>query len=1368
MIALSLMFVPCTLAEQVEAQISRPTWFEKVGTLRFYDEIQVDIQASKLSLKDLGDEQYVYGKGRVLYLPKQFISPRFFTDQEFSALIKQPNTKEITINRNSFPHEMVDRDSFWGTVILRLENLPEKELAFHALFIYHPIRYFLVDEHSTRLLTEHGKVSQDINQIENFYGLDLPIHRFYGHGTAYIIAHVAGPQTSKTARTNFGSFLIGNADTVNKVIGLRQYLATSISGGFFIVTVFFLFIYLFRPQDRSALYIAQYALISFLLSLFHFFNLGIRTTDMLKIFTLLNIAAIMILEHYLLLKISTRLSVKSYRRAGWCLKLLMLSILISVGLQANSVSIPLFATVYLVGFGLISAVIFYGIRDRQHGILFFCAGLAAMALFQYPLVVGYGTPNYENGYYTILAHFFMMIGLALVNAREFSVTYRKTVEQGLKLESSNQELQYLSKNLELEVDRQTEKLRQQKERLETQKAELIQAHEDLQKLDVQKTRFFQNISHELRTPLTLILAGLKAASQHLGEDEDIELADRNAKRLLRLVNQLLDFQKLSQSDQRLQLKPTNLTDFLRQCVTYFEPVCASKSIRFLSVGMDLGKSRQIMGDRDALEKIVFNFLSNALKYTPANGEICLGLEKRGWRFRVWVKDSGGGIKKEDQDKLFKVFSQVDDSERRQFEGTGLGLALVKELAEKMDGSVGVDSEWGQGACFWAEFPDLDVNSHLDLLVVEDDRLTRESIEKALLSKTGLERFRFVETAEEGLEVLQTHAVACVLSDARLPGMNGPRLLEQVALVQPGAARLLMTSRDQSHALVQQAIAVAQIDKVLYKPLADDVYETLESYAKQHHSSSGKPLKDLLIVDDEPEVVDRILQAIHTYTLIEELDSVSSIKEAKALLTTFRYRIVLSDANLGQGDFGADLLAYVYRTEPKTIRVMLTAEKDPQVLGEAVNQAKVDHFFYKPLDPKALAEALISAIEVCSQEPAADEETEVSADFVKDWHLADVVSLSEESAENHLDTDRTEGDESKPLILVCDDVADMRRMMRRCLQESGFRVITANNGQEGFDQAMVRKPDLIITDWMMPETTGPELIQRLHGSESLVSIPTILLTAKSDDESKLVGTQVGATAYLGKPFDELELTSMVRNLVKLKVSEKKLAELNRYLMENVLQRFLPPSLVREIAQGRLILDESAKSMSVCILFCDICQFTEMSKMLGPERIAKVLNSFFESQTSVIFSYGGTIDKFIGDSVMAIFGAPEQKPAHYQIQQAVSCAVAMQKAVSDLNHRWADQQEPAEPLRMRIGIHYGVAVVGQFGSQLRSEYTAIGPTVNFAARVESVAQPGEILISESVSAYLASDLQESAGYFELRGIGKERLFRVLQDEVDSQAA
>ncbi|MBF0442762.1 MAG: response regulator, partial [Oligoflexales bacterium] len=611
--------------------------------------------------------------------------------------------------------------------------------------------------------------------------------------------------------------------------------------------------------------------------------------------------------------------------------------------------------------------------------------------------------------------------------------------------------------------------------------------------------FFQNISHELRTPLTLIMHPLAKLFQRSPEDQDIKIALQNSNRLFRLVNQLLDFQKLSSKTMEIKFSPVNINKFLSNCCEYFRPTCSIKNIDLVT-NFENKDDIFILAQIDALEKIIFNYLANAFKYSPHNGTIGVSLNDVGNEIVISVKDDGPGISSENQKKLFKVFSQIDDSTIREHEGTGLGLALVKELTEAMKGEVFVTSKEGDGALFGVKFKKHD------------------------LTKT-------------------------------------------------------------------------------------------------------------------------------------------SNNEENILLTSIN-------------------------------------AKD-----------------YQNFQPKK-------------------------------WHIAGIdESLSEE------DDEENPYGEGK-LILVIDDLKDMRDLIISALKTRAYRYITAKDGQEGLKKAETCKPDLVILDWMMPKLSGPEVIEGMLKSSEMKSIPTILLTAKSDEESRILGIKKGAHAYLGKPFDEIELISTVENLIHLKESEDKIKELNRNLTENVLKRFLPSKLVDDIINGKKIFDNKPQLMDVTILFANLVDFTDKAENLGARIIARILNEYFGKMTKIIFRHEGTIDKFIGDGIMVIFGAPEIQNVEIQVKNAAECARYMQEAIRELNIEWKSKHNME--FSMRIGLHRGSGIVGTFGAE-RSEYTVIGPVVNMASKIEKIASPGTVYFSAAVRDNL-KDGWSVAGTFDLKGLGKIPLFKL----------
>jgi class 3 adenylate cyclase len=259
------------------------------------------------------------------------------------------------------------------------------------------------------------------------------------------------------------------------------------------------------------------------------------------------------------------------------------------------------------------------------------------------------------------------------------------------------------------------------------------------------------------------------------------------------------------------------------------------------------------------------------------------------------------------------------------------------------------------------------------------------------------------------------------------------------------------------------------------------------------------------------------------------------------------------------------------------------------------------------------------------------------------------------------------------------------------------------------------------------------------TEELRGVPVILLTAKADEDTRIEGVEQGADAYLSKPFNDRELLAEVRNLLALKDTERRVKQLNNYLTESVLRRFLPPMMVKKAARGDLSLDLRPEPRLITILFSDIVGFTVLANRLQARGISEVLNEYLGEMTQAIFDNGGTVDKFVGDAVMALFGAPEDLAPDEQVKRSIASARQMLRSLDKLNARWEKQgiwggQPGVSPVRFRCGIHQGYAVVGMFGGVLRSDYTAIGPSVNVAARLQEIAEPNSILVSPEVAGFL----------------------------------
>ncbi|MCA9072924.1 MAG: response regulator, partial [Planctomycetaceae bacterium] len=298
-----------------------------------------------------------------------------------------------------------------------------------------------------------------------------------------------------------------------------------------------------------------------------------------------------------------------------------------------------------------------------------------------------------------------------------------------------------------------------------------------------------------------------------------------------------------------------------------------------------------------------------------------------------------------------------------------------------------------------------------------------------------------------------------------------------------------------------------------------------------------------------------------------------------------------------------------------------------------------------------------------------------------------------------------------------------------------------------------------SDVMMPEMDGYQLLKAVRENQETQHIPVIMLTARASQELKVEGLEAGAIDFLSKPFDRNEIVARVANLMALKRMSQTVDALNRELAESAFKRYLPPELVGKILAGELQFDEEPRTITATVLFSDLAGFTTLSANLRATKTAKLLNEYLTAMNEVIFEHCGTVDKFIGDGIMVIFGAPREMSLEEQSRNATACALHMQRRVEELNEAWSKAGLPK--LSMRIGLHQGPVVVGNFGSDKRVEYTAIGSTVNLASRIEGTCEPGRVYLSGEVCDSLSETEFEEAGKYSLKGVpGEVCLFRLAE--------
>ena len=323
------------------------------------------------------------------------------------------------------------------------------------------------------------------------------------------------------------------------------------------------------------------------------------------------------------------------------------------------------------------------------------------------------------------------------------------------------------------------------------------------------------------------------------------------------------------------------------------------------------------------------------------------------------------------------------------------------------------------------------------------------------------------------------------------------------------------------------------------------------------------------------------------------------------------------------------------------------------------------------------------------------------------------------------------------ILVVDDNGINRDLLSRYLERQGHAVQVAHNGRQALEMIATGAFDLVLLDITMPGLTGYEVLQHLKNSETWRDLPVIMISALDEMDSVVRCIELGAEDYLPKPFNPVLLRNRVgdflekKRLRELEVEQqRKLHELNTALelrnrfIRETFGSYLSDEIVDTILKkgGLKIGGEKRRAT---ILMADLRGFTSISERLPAKHVVAMINIYLETMTEIIQKYQGTIDEFIGDGILVIFGAPILRPD--DPLRAVACAVEMQLAMTSVNER--NRQSGYPEIALGIGINTGDVVMGNIGSQKRIKYAVVGRAVNLTARIESYTVGGQIFISES---------------------------------------
>lgn len=751
-----------------------------------------------------------------------------------------------------------------------------------------------------------------------------------------------------------------------------------------------------------------------------------------------------------------------------------------------------------------------------------------------------------------------------VQQEELRQTNENLQEKTILLERSEAELKAQQEELQQtneELEEKANLLEEQKEKMEAAKMEVETKARELEVTSKYKSEFLANMSHELRTPLNSILI----LSQLLGEnkngvlgEKEIEYAKNirsSGSDLLKLINEILDLSKVESGKIDLEIIEINIHELEKHLLSMFREVAESRSISFEFQHQNELYKRHFFTDKQRLEQILRNLLSNAFKFTEKGGKVILdfsiapsdhtfknqSLSQLDEVIAFSVTDTGIGIPASKHGIVFEAFQQADGSTKRKFGGTGLGLSISRELANALGGEIHLQSEEGKGCVFTLYLP-LKFDSSLivpankkieltsvrkkkhDIIIdneieaspeggIQDDRhaifendrvvlLVEDDTEfaKILLDFSREKGYKGIvaQKGNTGLSLARYYRPDAIILDMKLPVMDGADVLKQLKN-DPELRHIPVQIFSGYDDRRQEGLELGAFD-FIKKPVSTsdlaNVFERVEEF-------SNKKLKKLLIIEDNMEQNQAIRELIGNGDV--KTFSAYAGEEAFEIMLKENFDCIIID--LGLPDMsGFDLL--------EKIRTNSSLQKTPVIVytGKDLTNEETARL------NKMASTVVLKTVN--SSERLLDETT---------LFLHRVESrLPKEKQQMIRKLHRTDEILKNKKVLVVDD--DLRNIfsLTNTLEEEGMVCISAENGTQAIKR-FKEHPDvnIILMDVMMPEMDGYEATREIRKMEKGRKLPIIAFTAKAMKGDRERCLEAGMSDYIAKPVDIEQLLSLLR-------------------------------------------------------------------------------------------------------------------------------------------------------------------------------------------------------------------------------------------------
>ncbi|MBI5191256.1 MAG: response regulator [Nitrospirae bacterium] len=330
------------------------------------------------------------------------------------------------------------------------------------------------------------------------------------------------------------------------------------------------------------------------------------------------------------------------------------------------------------------------------------------------------------------------------------------------------------------------------------------------------------------------------------------------------------------------------------------------------------------------------------------------------------------------------------------------------------------------------------------------------------------------------------------------------------------------------------------------------------------------------------------------------------------------------------------------------------------------------------------------------------------------------------------------------------------ILGKFLDRVGYAVDRTAQSEDALKLAGASPYDMIVIDYGLKGEDACEACKKLKDNPASMYIPVLFVTHETGHGDRIAALDAGADDILNAPIDTYEVVARMRSFRRISVRAKEvlrkelMIDTHNKLLRRIIGSYVSPEIADDLVKNpEKISAVGGETRQVTVMFADIRNFTAFSASHDPKEVVSMLNEIFEEMSTVVFKYKGTLDNFMGDCMMAFWGAPQPMEEHAHM--AVCCANEMQERMAAIRNGW--EKDEYYTLGLGIGINTGPVVVGNIGHHTFKKFTAIGSTVNMASRLETQARRNCVLLSDATRVLVADRIITEAFMLDIRGYAEK---------------